>query len=744
MITIVSSTTEYVLTEATKSMSLQSDAIGDARDERWLGACEFARGSGINDLAVNVWRKTRHLRHRPADNEHYYMSGVSDHYMIVSDLREHTEAAERAFAKHAKSLRFYFSVPIRDMKGSVIGCLSLMDDKPRYGVSASDMLFCEDMSDTIAQHLHNSIIRSQRYRSERLIQALSNFNSGRSSLRDWWLEQDSSSTRRGGRYENEPFDSSEQRGRLDDEFGIQEPSLNQTAVASHPINAPAQPRTAKAAGQPTERTTDEGTLEGFDTDDFNINPVTSLGLSRDVKRDGTHVPTDSGSLQEESGAVAETTNSKRSRNKDFDLAKSTRDAYARASNLIRESLGASGVVFLHASGDVNAKFRRQSKQSRSPSSSSSSDSKVSTASDNEASNSPHWPLESTTVAAFSTRTKSTLAGAQPLAFGLSNSDVARLIKAYPGGKVFSYEENGSAYSSSGDSSRSSGSGTGSDAHRLPYRTKHNRHAQLFRRVMGEARSIAFFPIIDANGERWKSCVFIWSTERLFEPAEDMTYLSAFAHSLRAELGRLETIASDHAKGSFITSVSHELNSPIHGILAGVELLQDSQLTAFQKEMARGIASAGQTLSSTVTHILDYSKISNLTDAHKRARAIANNSRQHFEGDSTTEDKNFTRTDIAQLTEEIVESAVSAYRNESLLEQSHRGPQQQKYMEQRLVGVDGMENISVVLDIDKLRSWVTPLPPGLWTRIVMNILGGLKSLWILSRCAETLILPQVMH
>jgi hypothetical protein len=35
---------------------------------------------------------------------------------------------------------------------------------------------------------------------------------------------------------------------------------------------------------------------------------------------------------------------------------------------------------------------------------------------------------------------------------------------------------------------------------------------------------------------------------MFEADEDLAYLSAFGHSLGAELGRLETVVSDHAKG----------------------------------------------------------------------------------------------------------------------------------------------------------------------------------------------------
>ena len=46
--------------------------------------------------------------------------------------------------------------------------------------------------------------------------------------------------------------------------------------------------------------------------------------------------------------------------------------------------------------------------------------------------------------------------------------------------------------------------------------------------------------------------------RFFDGIEDITYLASFGHSLIAELGRLETVAADYAKSSFISSMSHEL------------------------------------------------------------------------------------------------------------------------------------------------------------------------------------------
>jgi hypothetical protein len=483
-------------------MSLQSDAVEDIRDQRWIGTCSFARGDGINDLAIDGWRKARHLRESPQDKEHFYTSGNSSHYMIVSDVRDVPEAAERTFAKHATVLRFYFSIPIRDVRGSVVGTLSIMDDKPRYGVSASDLLFCEDMSDTISQHLQNLIIRSQRQRSERLIQALSTFNGSQSSLRDWWLRQDNSTARRGGRYTSTGLDITEQKGRLDEDFGVQEINLDQPIDASETMSAITQRNKSGAADQENGMTADERTEEGIAGKDFDTTPNDDFRPSRNVHADGTNGSSSNTSSQH-CGArplrrAAVGTGRKQSEHENFDLAELTKQTYARVSNLMREALGAEGVVFLNATGNVKSRPGSNSKSSHSSSSGSSSDSRGTAASDNESSDTSTRASRSCRLAGFSTRTTSTLVGTRSLAFELSDRDMSRLIKAYPGGKVFSFEDSGDVYSSSGESAMSGGSGVGSDGLKPQVRSKYSRHASLLRKAMGEARSIVFYPITNVS------------------------------------------------------------------------------------------------------------------------------------------------------------------------------------------------------------------------------------------------------
>ena len=152
---------------------------------------------------------------------------------------------------------------------------------------------------------------------------------------------------------------------------------------------------------------------------------------------------------------------------------------------------------------------------------------------------------------------------------------------------------------------------------------------------------------------------------------------------------------------------HCKGSPLHGILAGIELIQDSQLTAFQEEMAQSVALAGRTLLDTVDHILDYSKISNLTRGQKKERAKVDSLRHQITDDVHTD--GLVSVDLARLTEEVVESAISAHRHSRRLLD---------------VNLDTRHAVSVTLDIEKRESWITAMTPGTWVRILNNILGGL--------------------
>lgn len=578
---MISSETEFVLVESTRSMSLQSDFTTDDKDKRWIGTCCFSRTEGINDAALDSWRRARSYRETPKSMEHYYTGGMSPHWCIFNDLGQNVDFSQRSFVSRADSARFFFSVPLRDFDGAVIGSLSMLDDKPRYGVSADDMLFCEDLGDTITQHLYHSMVSAQRQRSELLIKALGTFNNGGKSLRDWWVGQDDAKMQRGGVHRNgsnRNVHTPESAGmRFNDEFGAednastssQELSVNGEQTHLDDATHGKDPRSAsdENAQASRERTTNHISGKDFQKapaqDESNGNSV-SPGMSRTPLK-GHFAP------EVNKGAAT------KKRDGALDAASLTKSAYDRASNLLRESTGAFGVVFFDASaasaiGAPDQRNSRKGRQSRSSSASStmeslatsSDEARVLTNSDTDLSDiHDQWPKLSSIIARSTHKVAFDKTSGNSLSLQLNERDMTRLIKAYPCGKIFNYTTSGPPYSGSEDSGASeqaSGDSSADVAQEPGVSSKHKRHARAISKAVGGARSIAFCPIWDATNDRYRSCILAWThrSNRFFDNQEDMTYLHAFSHSLRAELNRIEAMVSDNAKAKFISSVSHEL------------------------------------------------------------------------------------------------------------------------------------------------------------------------------------------
>ncbi len=67
-------------------------------------------------------------------------------------------------------------------------------------------------------------------------------------------------------------------------------------------------------------------------------------------------------------------------------------------------------------------------------------------------------------------------------------------------------------------------------------------------------------------------------------------------------------SADRAKSEFLAIVSHEIRTPINGVIGFAKLLSDSPLTAEQRSFVDMITSSGRTLESLISDILDLSKI----------------------------------------------------------------------------------------------------------------------------------------
>ena len=106
------------------------------------------------------------------------------------------------------------------------------------------------------------------------------------------------------------------------------------------------------------------------------------------------------------------------------------------------------------------------------------------------------------------------------------------------------------------------------------------------------------PLWDANTSRWLAGCFCWTTisrPQMFSRGTEVSFLKAFCNSIIVEVSRLATMKADRQKSDFISSISHELRSPLHGILGSTEFLKETTCDGFQIGLIDTIQSCGTTL-----------------------------------------------------------------------------------------------------------------------------------------------------
>ncbi|HRJ48620.1 MAG TPA: ATP-binding protein, partial [Opitutaceae bacterium] len=88
--------------------------------------------------------------------------------------------------------------------------------------------------------------------------------------------------------------------------------------------------------------------------------------------------------------------------------------------------------------------------------------------------------------------------------------------------------------------------------------------------------------------------------------EDMTAVKQNEDVLREALGRAE--AGDRAKSQFLATMSHEVRTPLNGIVGFTNLLLDTPLTSEQKEYLQTIHLSAEAMIQLTSDMLDFARI----------------------------------------------------------------------------------------------------------------------------------------
>lgn len=226
---------------------------------------------------------------------------------------------------------------------------------------------------------------------------------------------------------------------------------------------------------------------------------------------------------------------------------------------------------------------------------------------------------------------------------------------------------------------------------------------------------------------------------------ELSFLMTFGHSVMAEVNHLANIAAERQKGDFVGTISHELRSPLHGILASAEFLADTEFDAFQNSLVDTISSCGRTLLDTINHILDYSKINKYernfsTAQNTRAQKLATSIRTksavaaHLSKETPPLMNIYATTNVAAIVEEVVEGvyAGQVYQNISTTEIAYMSPETKGKISEHAVSssrrmlqgdaksLQMTKDVEVILDIAE-EDYVFTTQPGALRRVLISII-----------------------
>ncbi|KAL4941626.1 hypothetical protein BDV06DRAFT_194042 [Aspergillus oleicola] len=383
-------------------------------------------------------------------------------------------------------------------------------------------------------------------------------------------------------------------------------------------------------------------------------------------------------------------------------------AFRRAANLLRESLeldGDGGVVFLEAS---NAPATD-----------------IDSGSDYSAENAtPASVLAmSTTDEPFAPAAGST--GASPAA-NLDAIFLQQLFRRYSKGKLWSFHRDGIVSSSDDEKAKSPRSSSrhakSPDLSKTGPKRWRAVENSLLNVYFPNATQVIFIPLWNAASSQWFAGCFCWNSDetRVFSPSVELSSVMGFGSSIMVEHSRLESLIADRQKGDFIGSISHELRSPLHGILAAAEFLSGTNLDEFQGSLLETINACSRTLLDTMNQVLDFSKIVSL---ERKSRQSKQRNKQIEVKDQVSAGLDtFVPTDIALLAEEVVEGVClgHAYSQGSSSNPMSPPPHMQQVGRVNHLGSD--KNVEVTVDIAH-NNWSYQTQPGALRRIIMNVFGN---------------------
>ncbi|XPS76378.1 hypothetical protein M3J09_008431 [Ascochyta lentis] len=302
-------------------------------------------------------------------------------------------------------------------------------------------------------------------------------------------------------------------------------------------------------------------------------------------------------------------------------------------------------------------------------------------------------------------------------------ELSKLLKRFPRGEMFTFDQQGQELSDSSDNG-STIAGRANVKPRKRRRQKSSAESAIVRAHFPKARQIIFIPLWDSTTSRPTACfVYNCSAYRNFSHLLEFLHCITFNSCVDTELMRMANLKANEQKSDFIGSISHELRSPLHGILASCEFLQDTTCTTFQKSLVNTAEGCARTLLDTVNMVLDYSKI-NAFERSKTGNGLQDDIAADGSETLQTSLSTHRNVNLALLVEEVVEGVAAGHAFNEHQNQPPRhetGSRAKRFSVHTTLG-SCKPDVELIVGISK-QDWTYWCEPGGMRRIVMNLVGN---------------------
>ncbi|KAJ5466548.1 hypothetical protein N7539_009504 [Penicillium diatomitis] len=678
IISLIGRETLYVVAEASRSLDLTNPAYNPMSDDGlWMGCSN----GPVTGTLCEVGNLTKSPSYEDDDREGHESAGLGRDalglatvaleatpeqphpFFVVQDLQEHPKYHQLPCVAGSPHFRFYAGTPLKTTNGVNIGSLYVIDPRPHLELNTSHQTILGGLADTIMEYLETSRQSLEANRLTKLLAGLNTFVQGEAEP-DSWSTSASSSV--------------------------------------FPPTAQWEARNRSSSVTSQSAIEDAGKVRPSPSPSPSSSPSPSVIESTAIKPASTPA------------ATSRTT----SRSK-ADMARSLTDrtdrTFQRAAKTIRESLelgSHGGVVIVGTTDGADEDFNEGSDE------------------DKERTLAKVWATSRSNASSGTVENDPEVLPA----IQMDSRFVRRMIRRHPRGGLWYFQDEALSLSSDEDGGYSEGSKVSSHPP-PPYSSwastsdrLREKDLRALETYFPKASRIIFCPLWDTLNSRWFGACFCWSSAetRVFSTHVDLGGLIGFGSSLMVEHSRIRSQESAVKKGDFISTISHEMRSPLHGILGANELLSEHIRSEFGLRLLDTIRACGQTLLDTFEQILDFAKINSFDRNSKRPRS-PHRAGPHYVDQKSRRAQSYhlwKLVNVVSVVEDAVESVYSGQlMSGSLARKSAWGFNQETDTAAASGTVERQRlELDVIIEAPA-EDWLYLVEAGALRRIVMNVFGN---------------------